>query len=183
MGEDAVFESGVGEFAQHGDLNLGHDFAAFDAQDGGAKDLFAVRVNDGFHEAAGFIEFECAGDIVHGHFCDADFSSCGAGFSFAHTHAAKLWVDEEGIWEETTCDRSASLFDDVGSNDAEVVVGNVRESGTAFDVAESEDAGDICFETIIDLNVAVLVSRDSGGGRVEPIGVGNAARSDEKMCA
>src|ERR1700739_1435565 len=64
MGEDSVAQRGVGKLAHHGDLELGHDFTAFETEDGGAENLVGVRVDNGFHEAAGFVDFESARDVI-----------------------------------------------------------------------------------------------------------------------
>jgi len=37
MREHGVFKDGIRQLAHHRDLNLGHDFASFDTQDGGPK--------------------------------------------------------------------------------------------------------------------------------------------------
>src|SRR5271170_4483895 len=52
VSEDRIRHGGVSELAQHGDLDHGHDLAAFTAEDRAAQDLPAVRVDDGLHEAA-----------------------------------------------------------------------------------------------------------------------------------
>ena len=46
--EDGIAERGIGELAHHGDLELGHDFAAFEAEDGGTEDLVGGGVDNGF---------------------------------------------------------------------------------------------------------------------------------------
>src|SRR6202035_6121384 len=63
------------------------------------------------------------------------------------------------------------------------VVGNVRESGAAVDVAEGEDVFRGGFELFVDADEAVGVSGDRGGGEIQRVGVGNASGGDEEMRA
>ena len=39
MRKNRILQNGVGQFSHHRELDLRHDFAAFDAQHGGAKNL------------------------------------------------------------------------------------------------------------------------------------------------
>jgi len=181
--EDGVAQGGVGELAHHGDLELGHNFAAFEAEDGGAEDLVGVGVNDGFHEAAGFVDFEGAGDVVHGHFGDADGAVLRAGFRFGEADAAELRVDEDGVGHETIGGGGAAVFEQIGAKDAEIIVGNVGEGGAALNVAEGVDVLRGGFELFVDADEAAGVGRDGGGGKIQCVGVGNASGGDEEVRA
>src|SRR6266540_6805939 len=81
MGEDAIAERSVRELAQHGDLEHGHDFAAFEAQDGAAQDLAGLGVEDGLHEAAHLGHLAGAGRVLHVHAGDLDRPAAGARFT------------------------------------------------------------------------------------------------------
>ena len=70
--EHAVFQRGVGKLAHHGDLQHRHDLAAFDGQDGGAKNLPRLGIDDGLDEPSRFGRFHCASHPGHRDFCDAD---------------------------------------------------------------------------------------------------------------
>jgi hypothetical protein len=181
--EDGVAQGGVGELAHHSDLELGHDFAAFKAEDGGAEDLIGSGIDDGFHEAAGFVDFEGAGDVIHGHFGYTDRAILRAGFGFGETDAAKLRVDEDGVGHQAIGSGGAAAFEQVGAQDAEIVVGNVRESGAALDVAEGEDVLRGGFELFVDADEAVGIGRDCGGEEIQRVGVGNASSGHEEMGA
>src|SRR4051794_6570651 len=56
--EDAFAEGGKRELAHHGDLQHGHDFAPFDAKNGGAENLLRLRIDDCFEKAARLVHFQ-----------------------------------------------------------------------------------------------------------------------------
>src|SRR5258708_3851704 len=181
--EDGVAERGVGEMAHHGDLELGRDFAAFEAEDGGAKDLVGGGVDDGFQEAAGFVDFQGASDVTHGHFGDADGAVLPASLRFGEADAAELRVDEDGVGNEAIRGGRGAIFEQVGAKDAEVVVGNVGEGRPAFDVAEGVDVFRGGFELFVDADEAAGVGGDGGGGKIQRVGVGDPSSGDEQVRA
>ena len=184
MCERGVAQRGVGELAHHGDLKLGHHFAAFEAQDGGAEELVGVGVHDGFHEAAGFVHFKRSmGDVIHGHAGDADGAILRAGLRFGEADAAKLRVDEDGVGHKSIGSGGAAVFQQVGAQDAEIVVGNVREGRAPLDVAERKDVFRGGFELFVNVDEAASIGRNRGGGKVQRVGVGDAARGDEQLGA
>jgi hypothetical protein len=145
--------------------------------------LVGGGVDYGFHEAARFVGFESAGDVGHGHFGHADFFVLGAGFGFCEADAAEFGIGKKHVGDEAAVDGGVSIFEDVGAQDAEIVVGNVGEGRAAFDVSESEDARRGGFQFPIYFNVATVIDRDAGGGNVQRIGVGSAAGGDEQVRA
>jgi len=181
--EDGVAQRGVGELAHHGDLELGHDFAAFETEDGGAEDLVGVGVDNGFHEAAGFVDFERAGDVVHGHFGDADRAILRACFCFGKADAAELWVDEDGVGNEAIGGGGAPVFKQVSAEDAEIVVGNVGEGRASLDVTEGKDVFRGGFELFVYADKAAGVGGNCGGGKIQRVRVGNASGSDKEVRA
>src|SRR5271165_6987909 len=181
--EDSVAQGRVFEAALHGDLYDGGDLAALDAEDGCAQDQLGVGVDDDLHEAACFVGFDGASDIGHRHFGHANSKTLVAGFGFGEADAAELRVDEDGAGQDAVADAAAFAVEEICRRYAVVVVRNVGEGGTALDVAESVDAGDIRFEIVVDLDEAVLVGCDSGGGEVERFGVRRASGGDKQMGA
>ena len=62
VGEDTVPDRSVGNLTHHGDLQDRHDLAAANAENGTTENLLRLRVDERFHESAGLVHLECAGD-------------------------------------------------------------------------------------------------------------------------
>src|SRR5882757_1960258 len=92
--EDRVCHGGIGELAEHGDLDHGHDLAAFAAEDRAAQDLPAVRVDDGLHEAARLPGLEGPDDGAHRTHRPPDRASSRPGIALGQAQRAELGVDE-----------------------------------------------------------------------------------------
>jgi len=155
VGKGGFAQHGVGEFAHHRQLQHGHDFAALDAEDGGAEDLIGTGVDDGFHKAAGFVDFESARHVVHGHLGDENLFVLRTCFGFGEADAAQLRIDENGVRNKAAFGGGASLFNEIRAEDAEVVVGDVRKRGAARDIAQGENAIEVDVRILAATNVNV----------------------------
>jgi len=80
--KDSVLQRSVGQLAHDCRFEYGHDFAALDSQHSRAQDLIGVGVDDGFQEAAAFIQLQGTGDVIHGHPGYADFAVLAPRFLF-----------------------------------------------------------------------------------------------------
>src|SRR5947209_10139609 len=96
-----VPQRSIREFAHDGGLEYGHDFTAFNAENGCAENLICICVDDGFHEAASFVDFECTSDRSHWELGNADLATVGAGLCFGQTHSTKLRIDEDTVRDLT----------------------------------------------------------------------------------
>ena len=110
VGKGGFAQNGVREFAHHGQLQHGHDFAAFDAEDGGAEDLFGAGIDDDLEKTARFVDFEGSGDVAHRHPGDLKRAAAGAGFLLRETDAAKLGVDIHGVGNGPVLDAGAAAL-------------------------------------------------------------------------
>src|SRR5450755_623007 len=181
MGKHGLLQRRVWKLAEHGDLQHGHDLAAFDAQNRGPQDLLRVDVDDNLHQATRLVDLQGAGDVIHRHLGDFDVFILLARLRFCEAHTPKLRIDEDGIGDETVLDTGVTVFDQVGAQNAEVVVGDVGERGWPLDIVERVDARDIGLQAVVGQNVAAFVYLDSGCGKVELFGIGRASRSDQEM--
>ncbi|HEX6933398.1 MAG TPA: hypothetical protein VF162_14730 [Streptosporangiaceae bacterium] len=129
MSEDRVRHGGVGQLAEHGDLDHGHDLAAFAAEDRAAQDLPVIYVDDGLHEAARLPGLDGPDDGAHRELHHPDRASFCPGLTLGHAGAAKLRVDEHRAGDDpVTCARLL-VPDEVGVQDAVVVVGRWVKAG------------------------------------------------------
>jgi hypothetical protein len=110
-------------------------------------------------------------NIGHGHLGEANLSILCARFRFRQADATKLRIDEDGIGNEAAFGADASLFEEICTDDAEIVVRNVREGRAALDVPQRVDSSHICFEFCIDLEETTLVCGDACGGDIERVRV------------
>ncbi len=121
--EDRVRHGGVSELAQHGDLDHGHDLAAFTAEDRAAQDLPAVRVDDGLYEAARLPGLDGPDDGAHRELRHPDRASLRPGLALGHADAAKLRVDEHRVRDDPVARARLLVPDEVGVQNAVIVVG------------------------------------------------------------
>src|SRR5258705_6862178 len=93
----------------------------------------------------------------------------------------ELRIDEAGVGHQPSVDGDILFLDNVGANDAEVVVGNVREGGAAFDVSEGINTRYVGLEPIVCFEEAFGVGFNSGGRQIKRVGIRGAANGDEKV--
>jgi glycine/D-amino acid oxidase-like deaminating enzyme len=160
---------GEASFTGPRSIQVGHHFTSFETENSCAKDLICAGINDGLHEATGFVDFQRAGDVRHRHFGDAYLAILRARLLLGQSHTTELWIDENGIGNEAALDAGASLFDKIRADDTEVIIGNVRERGSALDVAKRVNSSHISFEFCVDLNKTALIRGDASGGNVERV--------------
>ena len=149
VGEDAVFERGVGKLAHHGDLQHRHDLAAFDGQNGGPKDLPGVGIDDGLDKAAWFGRFHGTRHPAHRDLGDADRAALCPCLLLGQADPAELRVDVHGVGNQSVLRRRLPAAQQIVADDAIVVVRDVRERRTAVDVAQSVDTGDVRLQPIV----------------------------------
>ncbi len=91
------------------------------------------------------------------------------------------WIDVGGVRENAVAHAARSAIEEVVGDDFAVVVRSVGEGAAPIAIADGEDAGSRGAELIIDGDVAALVGSNAGGGKVQVIGVGYAADSQQDM--
>ena len=67
--------------------------------------------------------------------------------------------------DDAIIDRGVSAFDQIGSDDAVIVVRDVSELRAAFHVAERVNARRVCFQSLVHFDEAVLVGFDPADER------------------
>src|SRR5438552_10982787 len=181
MSKDGILEYGIGKFAHYGNLEHSHNLATFNTQDGTAKNLRSIGIDDGLHETTRLVYLQGPRHIVHRHFGYFDIVALCACLCLTHTYATKLWVDENSIRNQASSNSSVSIFQKIGTNDTEIVVGDMGKGRASFDIAQSIDAWNIGFKFIVDLDKAMFVGHNAGYGEVEPIGIRGAACCYQQM--
>ena len=158
-----------------------HQLAAFIAKDASTQNAVSGGVDDDLHQAQRFTFFDGTGDGRHGEEPHLEFFSGGARLSFGDSNSPQLRVGEECVGEITVLDGLIFPFDQVGVDDLVVVVGDVGERWATLDVAQGPNSRDVGFHARIGLDVAAIVSGDSGFSELQ-IGRGwLAAGGDQKM--
>ncbi|HEY1702323.1 MAG TPA: hypothetical protein VGG75_21665, partial [Trebonia sp.] len=183
MGEDRVGHGGVGEPAQHGDLDRGHDLAPLGTENRGAQDLPAVRVDDGLHEAAGLPGLDGPDDGAHREPRHPDRVSSRPGFALGQADAAELRVDEHRVRDDPVPRARLLVPEEVRAQDAVVVVGQVGEGRPALDVSHRVDAGHAGFQVLVGLDEAPVVEANPGRLGGERLRIRNAADGRQQVRA
>ena len=62
-------------------------------------------------------------------------------FGFSQPDPAELWIDEDGVRHESPSGSGVAPLDDIRAEDAEVVVGDMREGRSAFDIPRANTPG------------------------------------------
>ena len=156
MSENGGLKRGVLEVAHHGDLDHGHDLATVGSQDCGTEDEVVVRVDEGLDEASGLVGLDGAGDRGHGKTRYANFAALLGGLAFAQADTAELGIDEDTVGEQTIFGGAVAAIEEIGFENAEVVVGDMGELGPAVDVAYRVDPGDVGLEFVVDGDESVV---------------------------
>ncbi len=78
-------------------------------------------------------------------------------------------------------DGGISALKQVGANNAEIVVGDMREGRSAFHVAQRVDAGHVGLQPFVHPDEAAFVHLDSACRQIEPVGIGNTSRGQKQM--
>src|SRR5689334_21605843 len=74
-----------------------YHLVAFDAEQRGAEEAFALRIDEHFHEALRLAPLDRAPDASHRHRADERFAPRLAHFAFAHADAAERRVGEKRV--------------------------------------------------------------------------------------
>src|SRR5262250_3286893 len=169
MREDGVAQSRIRQFAHHGDLDLRHEFAAFQAEYRGAEDLVGGGVHDGLHEATRFVHLERSRDVIHRHFGDTDGAVLRAGLLFGQADTTELRINKNGVGNQAVGRGGVAVFQEIGAQDAKIVVRDVGKRGTSLDVAQGVDVLGGSLELVVHANEAAVVSGHSGGEEIQGI--------------
>src|ERR1044072_6961154 len=102
---------------------------------------------------------------------------------FVQSYRRKLRIDEHAIGHRSPFDGRVATVEPVLAQDAEIVVGNVREGRPAFHVADRIDARDNGLEFRVHLDEARIVGLDAGGAEVEAVGIRNTAEGKKQMAS
>src|SRR5262245_25446290 len=160
--EDSVFQNGVRQLAHHRDLDHRHNLTALYAQNGAPQNLLRVGVYDGFHKAPALAHLQRPRHIAHRHLGHANVQAPGPRLRFTQTYAPELRIYENSVRHETIINRRVPAFNQIGSDDAVIVVRDVSELRAALHVAEGVDSGRGGFQSIVHFDEAVPIGFDSG---------------------
>ena len=130
--------AGIAQYVLDG-KSVAAQFATFDAEHCGSKYLPCLGIDDCLEKTAGFVHFECAGDVGHRHARDVNGATASPSLLFGQADASKLRIDEDRVRHGPTFDASVGSFEQVRLQDAVVVVRDVRKSGAGSDVTYRVD--------------------------------------------
>ncbi len=164
MGIGGIAKRSVGQLAHHRGFQYRHDFAALDAEHSSAENLMIVGVHNGFHESARFVDLQGARNRRHRQFCHTNVAALLARLSLGDADAAELRIDEDRIRNEAPLRRCILMFNQIRTNNSEVVVGNMGKRRATFDVAQSVNFGSGGLQVVVYFYESLLVCRDLRGG-------------------
>ena len=129
MGEDGVAEGRVWQVAQHGYLDHRHDLTPFYTEHRAAQDPARPGVDDGFHETARLAHLYGPRNVRHRDLCHEHvealvLASCSLSPIRPSCGSINMVY---GTWRFVMV--ALPHLQEVGSDDAEVVVGDVGEGG------------------------------------------------------
>jgi hypothetical protein len=113
--------------------------------------------------------------------CHLKVSSLVIGFRFAQADTTQLWINENRIGHQSILNRSLPIFQQIGTNDAEVIVRDMGESRAALHIPQRINIRYIGLQSVVNPNIAVFVHFDTDHSQIKPIRVGGAARRDQQM--
>ena len=165
MGEYGVAKSRVRQIAHHGELKHAHDLAAFQAEHGAAEDRRVSRSTTTFMSPRDSATSTARATCDIGIVATAMLRRWARASRSVSPIAAQLWIDEDRVRHQAAGDGGRPAIQQIRAQDAEVVVGNVRERGTALHVADRVDAGRRRGQPFVDGDMAAVVDGDTGRGR------------------
>src|ERR1035438_9503557 len=181
VSEYPVAQRGIRQFSHHRDLERGHDLSTFYSEDRRTQYLIGVSVHHSLHEPASLIHFESAGHRTHRQLSDANISSLRVGFRFSQADSSQLRVDKYRVGNQPPVSRGVLLLDQVSANNSIVVVRDMRESGSAFDIAERVDAARRSFETVVHHNETTIISLNLRRTEVQGVRVRHSAGGHQQV--
>src|SRR5438067_13036069 len=140
-----------------------------------------MSIHDSFHETTRLVHFQRAGHVIHRHFGYLDVTAFRAGLRLAQAYPSQLRVDEDRIGYQAIMNACIPVFEEIGANNAEIVVGDMGESGATLYIPERVDTRNIGFQLLIGLNKAFFIYLYSCRSKIEPIGVGSAPCCHEQV--
>src|SRR5262249_39550178 len=108
-------------------------------------------------------------------------ATLSTGLGFSQSYSAQLRVNKDGIGHQAITYSGTAAFEQICTNNAEIVVRNVGEGGAAFHITQRIDARYICLQPLIYLDRAAFIHLHARCRQVEPIGVGNTASGQEQV--
>src|SRR5207245_3541834 len=162
-------------------LNPRSNYATLNTEDVSAQDLVRFAIHDGFHETAGLIHLQGPCDRSHRQLRDANVPLLRTSFRFGQANPAQLWIDKDRIGHLTIVSRGVLLFEEIGADETEMRVRNMRESRPALDVAECVDGASRSFEAVIHLDEAAIIRFHPGRRKVQSVRVRRSPRGDQQM--
>ena len=117
--------------------------------------------------------------MAHCHLHDLDVHAFRPGLSLCNTNSTQLRVGKDGIGYQPSLDTGGLAFEEIGANDAIVVIRDMGKRGTTFNVAQCVHSSGAGLEVIIRLmNPLALVSTPAASGfKVSVFGVRAIAAS------
>ena len=95
--------------------------------------------------------------------------------------AAELGIDKNGVRNEAAFGAGFAVFDQICADDAEIIVRNVRERRTTFDIAQRKNPPYAGLQPIVHLYEALLVGGNSRHRSLQPIGIRPSPRRGQQM--
>src|SRR5829696_4208569 len=157
MGEGGVAEGRVGQVAQHGYLDHRHDLAPFYPEHRAAQDLAGLGGDHSLHEAARLTRLYSPRNVGHWELGYEHVAALVPCLLLAEPDPAQLGVYEHGVGDLATGDGGAPTLQQVGADDAEIVVGDVREGRPSLHISQSPHALRAGLQALVDLDLATPV--------------------------
>src|SRR5436190_23168504 len=177
----AIAQRGIRQLAHHCNLERRHNFATLDTEDRSAQDLVRFAIHDGLHETAGLVHLQGPCDRSHRQLRDANVPLLRASFRFGQANPAQLWIDKDRIGHLTIGSRGVPLFEEIGADDTEIIVRNMRERRPALDVAECVDGASRSFEAVVYLDEAAIVRFNPSRRKAQGVRVRRSPCGDQQM--
>ena len=77
------------------------------------------------------------GTSIHGHFRHAEIAPLFSGLGLAHANTPKLGIDEDGIGDQAILRAGAAMLQQVGAQNADVIVRDVGERRAPFHITNA----------------------------------------------
>ena len=117
----------------------------------------------------------------HGHPGYTDLPSALLRFGFRHAHPAQLRIHEDGIGHHAVAHRALAAIEQVGFQNAVVVVGDVGELRTSLHIANDVNPRGRGLQPLVGADKAPLVGLNAGRSGFERVGVGHPAGRQQEI--
>ncbi len=140
MREDSLSNLVMGHATDDRHLQHTHDLTALNAEHGRPEQQSCLRIDHGFDQASSFIGFNRPGHPSHWQAKHQHVASAGSGLGFVESNPGEWRVGEHRVRHEPVRGAAGRAVQQPVSNDAVIVVGDVREGRTTFDITERVNA-------------------------------------------